>query len=151
MIKSIDHVAISTPNIDRLSAFYRDTLGFKDVFDQKWTAGNTIADRIIGLRDSEARVVMLRLGKVRLELFEFHHPTPRTADVSRPACDHGITHLCLAVADIHAEYERLRAAGMEFHCPPQDVAGETIRATYGRDPDGNIIELIEQPEWAEAD
>jgi len=30
---------------------------------------------------------------------------------------------------------------MTFHCPPQDLGG--VRTTYGRDPDGNVIELQE--------
>ncbi|HJP36347.1 MAG TPA: VOC family protein, partial [Gammaproteobacteria bacterium] len=64
------------------------------------------------------------------------------AEARRPVCDHGITHLCLQVSDIDAEYERLKAAGMVFHCPPQAV-GDAIHATYGRDPDGNVVELLE--------
>lgn len=143
MIKGIDHVAISTGDIERLSAFYRGQLGFTEVFAQEWGVGNVVADRIIGLRDSVARVVMLRLGNVCLELFQYQQPTPKQGDPQRPACDHGITHLCLQVEDIHAEYDRLRANGMQFHCPPQDVHHGSARATYGRDPDGNIIELIE--------
>jgi hypothetical protein len=105
MIRGIDHLAISTPDIDRLSAFYRNQLGFQVVFTQQWTAGNSKADLIIGLRDSQARVVMLKLGNVSLEL-----------------CSHG----------------------MIFYWPPQTVGGGSMRATYGRDPDGNIIELLER-------
>jgi hypothetical protein len=50
----------------------------------------------------------------------------------------------LQVTDIEAEYERLKAAGMVFHCPPQSVGSELV-ATYGRDPDGNVVELLEVP------
>ena len=39
------------------------------------------------------------------------------------------------------EYQRLRDAGMRFHSPPLD-AGPT-RCCYGRDPDGNVVELLE--------
>jgi catechol 2,3-dioxygenase-like lactoylglutathione lyase family enzyme len=56
-------------------------------------------------------------------------------------CDHGITHIALDVRNIGAEYERLSAAGMRFHCPPLDMG--TVKATYGRDPDGNVVELQE--------
>ena len=45
------------------------------------------------------------------------------------------------VTDIAAEYARLKAAGMVFHCPPQTRSG--LRVTYGRDPDGNVVELLE--------
>jgi hypothetical protein len=32
---------------------------------------------------------------------------------------------------------------MRFHTPPPVLGRGSIRATYGRDPDGNIIELQE--------
>ena len=57
-------------------------------------------------------------------------------------CDHGITHLCLDVNNVEAEYEPLRDAGMRFHCEPQDL-GFGVNTTYGRDPDGNVVELQE--------
>ena len=44
--------------------------------------------------------------------------------------------------DIDEEHKRLSEAGMRFHCPPID-AGKGLRATYGRDPDGNVVELLE--------
>jgi hypothetical protein len=37
---------------------------------------------------------------------------------------------------------------MRFHCPPQNL-GES-RVTYGRDPDGNVIELLESLDPASA-
>jgi catechol 2,3-dioxygenase-like lactoylglutathione lyase family enzyme len=84
---------------------------------------------------------MLRLGNAMIELFEFRSPTPRVGDPERPVCDHGITHICLDVSNVDAEYERLRGAGMRFHCRPQDLGA--VRTTHGRDPDGNVIELQE--------
>jgi predicted enzyme related to lactoylglutathione lyase len=47
--------------------------------------------------------------------------------------------LCFDVDDVEAEYQRLLAAGVRFHTPPQDFG--SARATYGRDPDGNVFEL----------
>ena len=84
---------------------------------------------------------MLKLGDSYLEVFEFRSPAAKLRDGRRRVCDHGITHICLEVQDLHAEYDRMRAAGMEFHCPPQ--AQDTGFVTYGRDPDGNVIELLE--------
>jgi catechol 2,3-dioxygenase-like lactoylglutathione lyase family enzyme len=77
-----------------------------------------------------------------VELFEYRSPRPRPGDADRPVNDHGLTHLCIDVVDVDAEYERLEAAGMRFHCPPQDL-GPDVRTTYGRDPDGNVIEIQE--------
>lgn len=84
---------------------------------------------------------MLRLGNAMVELFEYRSPRPATGDPERPVCDHGITHLCLDVTDIESEYQRLCAAGMRFNSPPQDLGA--VLSTYGRDPDGNVIELQE--------
>jgi catechol 2,3-dioxygenase-like lactoylglutathione lyase family enzyme len=141
MILGIHHTAISTGDIERSLRFYRDLLGFKEVFSSKWDIGTETTDNIVGLKDSSARVVMLRAGNACVELFQYATPEPKPGDVNRPVCDHGITHLCLQVADIDAEYTRLKAAGMRFHCPPQNTSG--LRATYGRDPDGNVVELLE--------
>jgi catechol 2,3-dioxygenase-like lactoylglutathione lyase family enzyme len=141
MIRGIHHTAISTNDLDRSLRFYRDLLGFEQVFASRWEPGAEAADKITGLKNSSARMVMLKAGNACIELFEYSSPLPHPGDPNRPACDHGITHLCLDVRDIEAEYERLKAAGMLFHCPPQKMG--TVSATYGRDPDGNIVELLE--------
>jgi glyoxylase I family protein len=139
MIKGIHHTAISTGDFDRALAFYRNLLGFEMVSELNWPAGVELADTITGLEGSAARSVMLRASNTSIELFEFSSPTPKPGDPKRPVCDHGITHIGLEVDDIDAEYERLKAAGMSFHCPPQDLG--VSRVTYGRDPDGNVLEL----------
>jgi catechol 2,3-dioxygenase-like lactoylglutathione lyase family enzyme len=134
VIGGIHHVAISTADAERLLAFYRDQLGFELVFDQTWPAGTEVADAITGLDGSAARQLLLRSENAYLELFEYASPPPKAGDPERPVCDHGITHLCLDVTDLDGEYERLREAGMTFHCAPQDL-GFGVRTTYGRDPD----------------
>ena len=142
MIRGIHHTAISTPDIERALAFYRDLLGLRVVFDFGWPAGTEVADRITGLHNSAARAVMLQAGNALIELFQYESPPPKPGDPRRPVSDHGITHICLDVTDLDAEYARLKAAGMTFHCPPQAI-GMDVRTTYGRDPDGNVIELQE--------
>jgi catechol 2,3-dioxygenase-like lactoylglutathione lyase family enzyme len=94
-----------------------------------------------GLRGSAARAVMLRLGDSYLEIFEYASPEPAPLDPDRPVCDHGITHVCLQVEDLHAEYGRMKAAGMRFHSDP--LTQDSGYVVYGRDPDGNVVELIE--------
>ena len=53
----------------------------------------------------------------------------------------GLTHLCFNVDRIDAEYQRLLTAGAPFPTEPQDFG--SFRATNGRDPDGNVFELLE--------
>ncbi len=143
MIRGVHHVAVSTPDLDRLVAFYRDVMGAEVVYEGGWSKGSAIIDEIVGLKDSACRQAMLKLGNAYLEFFQYESPTPEPGDPERPVCNHGYTHFCIDVTDIDAEYERLKAAGVKFNCPPPEFEGGPIRATYGRDPDGNVIEIQE--------
>ena len=142
MILGVHHTAISVADMDRSLAFYRDLLGLEVLFDTSWEQGSEIADTILRVRDTSARQVMLRTGNAYIELFEFHTPDPAPMAADRPVIDRGITHIALDVKDVDAEYERLSKAGMIFHCEPQNL-GTQCRTTYGRDPDGNVLELQE--------
>jgi catechol 2,3-dioxygenase-like lactoylglutathione lyase family enzyme len=145
MINGLHHVALSTPDIQRLTAFYTHVLGFEVVTDWNggWERGNPLIDKIVGLEDSAAQQVMLRAGNLYLEVFEYSSPTPKSSGQNRPVCDHGYTHFALDVTDLQTEYERLLKAGMRFHHPPVFDHEQGIASTYGRDPDGNVIEIQE--------
>lgn len=141
MLKGFHHAAISTPDLERCIAFYRDFLGCEEAWRFGWDAGSAEADDLTGLANSAARAAMLRLGDSYLEVFEFSSPPPASPGSPRPVCDHGITHICVEVKDLHAEYQRLSKMGMQFHCAP--LAQDTGFVAYGRDPDGNVVELLE--------
>ena len=146
MIRGIHHVAISTPDIDRLAAFYCDLLGMELVRESSWAAGSARIDAIVGLEGSSARTMTLRAGNAYLELFQYQTPAGARQEPRRPVSDHGYTHFALDVVDIDAEHARLVAAGMTFHTPPpplSDLGSGGLRSTYGRDPDGNVVELQE--------
>ena len=141
MIRGIHHTAISTADLSRSLAFYCELLGFEEVLDFSWPEGTENMNRTHALAETSGRVVLLKAGNSMIELFQYETPEPAPVDPRRPLCDHGITHFCLDVDDIDAEYARLVAGGMEFHSPPVDYG--TVKTTYGRDPDGNCIELQE--------
>jgi len=146
MIRGIHHVAISTSDLDRLVAFYRDVIGLTVLRQSEWSPGSELIDAIVGLDGSSARTATLGAANAYLELFQYRTPPGRPQDRDRPVADHGYTHFCLDVVDIDAEYDRLVEAGMRFHCapPPASSLGSgALRSTYGRDPDGNVIELQE--------
>ena len=140
MIRAVHHVALSTPDLSRMCAFYCGLLGFKEVSRVAWQRGQGRIDEVMALRGTAAETVMLQLGPTCVELFQFESPAPQVQrSDDRPVNEYGITHLCFDVDDVDAEYRRLSAAGVRFHCPPQDFG--VAKATYGRDPDGNVFEL----------
>ena len=141
MLNCVHHVAISTPDLPRLQAFYCDLLGFKEINRTAWPAGTGMVNRVLGLDDCSATTVMLQGPGLCIELFQFSLPSAPAHDPARPVHHYGLTHICLDVGDIDAVYRRMREAGVAFHCPPQDFGAS--KATYGRDPDGNVFELQE--------
>ena len=145
MIIGIHHVSITTTDIDRLCQFYIDAFGFEEVSRGGWEPGNETTDSIVGLRGSSAKSAFLRAANLLIEVFEYQTPVGEPNVPNRPVNNAGYTHFCLSVTDIDAEVERLEGLGMTFHAPvPQaEDMGGTMRAMYGRDIDGNIIEIIE--------
>ena len=141
MIRGVHHPALSVPDLEEALEFYCGVLGFEKVMQAGWPRGVKILDDAIGLEDSSCKVAMVKKGYSCIEIFEFESPTPRAADPNRPVNDHGITHISLDVTDLKAEVDRLRAAGMRFHSAPADMPGDNF--VYGRDPFGNVIELLE--------
>ncbi len=142
MIHGIDHTALSVPDMDKALDFYSGVLGFEVLMNFAWPSGAKPLDDLVGLPDSASKVAMLKLGDTKLEIFQYQNPEGKAQDADRPVCDHGIIHLCLAVSDIRDEYTRLEAAGVRFNSEPIDMGKETC--VYGRDPFGNVLELIEK-------
>ena len=141
MIKGFHHAAISTPDLARCIAFYTEVIGAEVAWEFGWPKGTAEADEVVGLENSEAKAAMLKIGGSFFEVFEFKQQTPERRQGDRPVSDHGITHIALEVKDIHSEYERLKKAGMRFHSEPKGQDNGFM--VYGRDPDGNVVELIE--------
>jgi len=141
MIKGFHHAAISTPDLQRCIQFYTETIGGQVAWEFGWDEGTPEADAFTGVKGSACRAAMLKVGDSFLEVFEFSSPSQESRTELRPVNLHGITHICLEVTDIQGEYERLKQAGMAFNTEPMSQDGSTL--VYGRDPDGNVVELIE--------
>lgn len=146
MFIGFHHTAISTPDLARAIAYYCDTLGGEQASEiLSWGPGDDIPNRMLQLPDSSGTFVHIKLGRVYLEIFQFSVPEPQRPQ--RRTCDHGLAHLCFMVDDLDAEYTRLSAAGMVFHAEPNGYE-DGSKFVYGRDPDGNVIELLEIPPGA---
>jgi catechol 2,3-dioxygenase-like lactoylglutathione lyase family enzyme len=141
MIKGMNHVGISVASLDRSIAFYRDVLGMRVMVEAPFDGEQY--EKILALKGAKGRAVLLRVCDMQIELFEFSCPLPKRADPNYPVCNHGISHFCIEVTEIEREYERMKAAGVSFHCAPIEFFGKA-KAAYGRDPDGNVFELWER-------
>lgn len=140
MILGLHHAALAVPDLQRALDFYCGVVGFRVVMEAEIPAGYGPMDEAFGVANAACKVRMIRKGGSCLELFEFHDAhagTPR-----RPVNRLGITHIALVTDDYARDYEHLAANGVAFNAPPFGNAPQ--RFAYGRDPFGNVIELLEQ-------
>ena len=134
-------MAVSVPDLQAAESFYVGVLGMEKA--QRWDfQASEAGDRITGLKDAAARTLMLRAGNLYVEVFEFTSPEPAPQPPDRPVCDHGYTHLAFEVdADrMDGIYTELERAGVRWHTEP--VRDDGVVVTYGRDPFGNVIEIM---------
>lgn len=95
--------------------------------------------------------VLLRLGEgsntTLLDLLEWIEP-PAPQGRSKAANDPGIVRLSLFSDDFSADYRRIEAMGVEFLSAPMDHPDPRLPKPMFvcfRDPDGNILELVNRP------
>jgi len=142
MIRGVHHISLSTVDLDRCIHFYRDLLGMTLDRVSSLVPGFTSFETVVGLQHVSGQVAQFNLGNLNMEVFCYRDPVPRPGE-RRPACDAGIRHLAFDVKDIHVEYERMRAAGVDFISAPQHIPPGKCTSCYCYDPDGNIVELQE--------
>lgn len=142
MITGLDHAALAVEDMTAALAFYCDVIGFQVTMDVELPPGIQAMNDAFAIEDASYRVCMIELGNTRIELFEFNQS--EAADVQRPVNKIGITHIALASNDVEADFNLLSNNGVVFNAPLFGAAPG--RFTYGRDPFGNVIELLEKPE-----
>ena len=139
MIRGIHHVGVHVRDLDKMIAFYQAAFGFELVGEPFAWKDEPVLDKLIDVPGSAARGAMLRAGTCYLEMFQFLAPESRPASPLNPQ-DKGYTHFCVDVTDIEQEYERLKSLGITFGAPAPIDMGH-VKSVYGRDPEGNVIEL----------
>ena len=146
--RRIDHVGITVSNLDRAIDFYCGVLGLTLLDTTRLGSPDLAA--LLGLDAVDATVADLDAGDGRIvELIQYHAPAGEAIRYasSSPAS----MHIALAVGDLAAVRERLRAARTEVISTRgitiSDPGGRWDGATclYIKDPDGAILELVQRP------
>ena len=141
MILGVHHPAMAVPDMQAALDFYCDVLGFRVVMEAELPPRWEPMSRALGVADAACSIRMVRKGNSCIEFFAFGVQEP--GDPARPVNRIGISHIALATDDFDADHAMLLARGVPFHSEP---FGQTPhRFAYGRDPFGNVIELLEHP------
>lgn len=131
MVKHFEHVGVACSNIEKSIEFYCDFLGLKIALDEMSPDGT--------------RVVVVNTDGGGLELFgaESIRETPAP---TLPKTSSGIRHFAFAVSNMAETHAFLKSKGVEFAVEPRKpkVMPNTDWIAFCRDPDGNLVELVER-------
>lgn len=138
MPSRVTHVAVHVSDMERSIRFYRDVLGWRQIFDVE--ADLKALEKTLG-PNARCRSVGGRIGQLGVELVQANY-----GPATPPAHGLGLEILSLQVADAQKNYERLQALGVPICNPPMEVEGINgvkCRICIALDPDGQRIEFVE--------
>ena len=140
----VSHIGICVSDWRRSLRFYCDALGFRYV--SELDVEGALAETLLRLRNVELHAVYLERDGVRIELLHYASPGHVGDGSSRPMNQLGLTHLSLRVEDLDRTLADLEAAGVRALEETRIDAPEArTSAVFIEDPDGTLIELVQQP------
>ncbi len=143
MIKGVHHVAVNVVDMDTCVRFYEDVLGLTKFADLEMT-GNFL-DTVQGRKDMGYRIVKLKSpdGLFVELLYDFRHNEVREENnyLQKP----GVRHFAYEVEDVDRAYEIVKNAGCETVSEPCTCEDGSMRLFFVKDPEGNLIELMQFP------
>jgi catechol 2,3-dioxygenase-like lactoylglutathione lyase family enzyme len=137
----VGHVAIVTPDIDRLVAFYTRVLGIRPHSRADNIKPNSKLDDIGGVDSIRLRGAWFKLDNMQLELWQYDNPRTPTPNSPRRINEIGYHSIAFEVGDLDKEYARLTTWKIPFLSKP--IFENKQKTVFLRDPDNNLISLIE--------
>ena len=138
------HTGLVVSDLERSSWFYREIFGLETVCRER--AEGEYIDTLTGIERARVEWIKLRTSDgYIIELLKYHAPALQASfqelsRANRPGC----SHIALAVADVEGLYARLCDLG--FHCKSAPLLSPDgrVKVMYAHDPDGIIIECVQE-------
>lgn len=141
-MRALRHTGIVVRDLEAAERFYTELVGLRIV--AKAEESGPFLDAILDLPDARATTVKMAAaeGGALLELLCF----AAHRDVRPPAEPYstGPTHVAFTVEDLAQTHARLSAAGVPFTTEPRVSPDGRALVTFCRDPEGNLLELVEE-------
>jgi catechol 2,3-dioxygenase-like lactoylglutathione lyase family enzyme len=148
-VSAVDAVDMTVADADRTADFFAKVLSFEKVSDVE-VAGDAYEhlEGVFGLR---LRIVRMRLGDESIALTEYLTPKGQPAPPDSHSNDHWFQHIAIIVSDMDRAYQWLRQNKAEHASsgpqllPEWNKNAAGIRAFYFKDPDGDVLEILQFP------
>jgi catechol 2,3-dioxygenase-like lactoylglutathione lyase family enzyme len=144
-VSGVHHVAIGVRDLETMTAFYRDLMGFTEVFAEFGESEQEIMREVT--RSSRAvfsgATLQQKAGGIMLEFIQMREPAPRPIHRNVRYGDIGVTKITIATADVPSVWGKLRDR-VDFRSEPKTtVIAERgdYQFVYCRDPEGNLVEI----------
>lgn len=143
MILSTRHTGLVVRDLDRSLAFYRDVLGLE--VQRRATESGPYIDNVVGIPNVLLEWIKLRAPDGSMvELLQYHsHPDDAPLQ-NAPANRLGCSHLAFTVADLDQTFRELQSRGIHCNSEPQRSPDAAVKVLYCHDPDGIVLELVEE-------
>lgn len=145
MISSIRHLAFVVSDLEKSLKFYSDILGLK--IYRRFVEQGDFIDNLTGIKKVKLEWVKLIIPNGGLiELLQYHsHPDPdKQGSLSRSSSNRlGCSHIALTVKDLSKLHKKIISNGFSCKSEPLIAPGGKAKILYCHDPDGAILELIE--------
>jgi len=139
------HTNLIAKDWKKLSQFYIDVFGCEPIYPEKKLSGKWI-EKVTQIPGVEINGIHLKLpgsAETVLEIFEFNF-SPKT--ITPPAINnHGFSHIAFEVEDVKILLKKVIEHGGEAYgeIAEKHVPGfGTLEVVYTKDPEGNIVELM---------
>jgi catechol 2,3-dioxygenase-like lactoylglutathione lyase family enzyme len=149
IVTAVGAIGMTVADADRAAAFFADVLSFEKEADVE-VAGDAY-ERLEGVFGLRIRVVRMRLGDESIALTEYLAPKGRPAPPDSRSNDRWFQHIAIIVSDMDRAYQWLRQHRVEHASsgpqllPAWNKNAAGIRAFYFRDPDGDVLEVLQFP------
>ena len=127
------HVSLAVLGLDAQLAWYAENLGFTEVVER------------FELPEPPVRTAVIRTASgLRLEMIERAGASPRSFDDPLAAAGvQGYGHWAIRVVDLDAAFGSLTEHGASAVSAPAPAVRPGDRFAYVKDPEGNLLELIQ--------
>lgn len=144
MVSSIRHVGFVVSDLERSLKFYQDILGLE--LYRRFTEEGEFIDNLTGIRGVKlewAKLIIPNGGLIELLQYHSHPDVEHLQLTGSPSNRMGCSHVALTVADLDKLYQDMLEAGYTCKSAPLLAPGSKAKILYAHDPDGAILELIE--------
>lgn len=149
LVTGVGDIVITVDDLDRSIEFYRDVLNFELISETELDGADY--ERLMGVFGLRMRAARMQLGDETIELLEFLAPEGRPHPVDSKSNDLWFQHIAIIVSDMDEAYSHLRkhkvrhASSGPQTLPEWNAGAAGIAAFYFKDPDGNVLEVLDFP------